>query len=123
MTARTEIHRDGTFNDQTGVGAWAAVIARTSSGRQEGTSSHETWLRALVEAVKMADGPCTIISDHEGIAGVAQRGMVPRACQSLWEDLYSATAGKAVEFVWAKRDQSLGSRLAYQIARDAAQGR
>jgi hypothetical protein len=65
MTSRTEIHCDGTYNDQTGVGGWAAVSARTSSGRQDVTSSYEMELRALVETVKMADGPCSVISDQK----------------------------------------------------------
>jgi ribonuclease HI len=123
VTDRTEIHTDGTFNDQTGVGGWAAVVARTSSGRQEGTSSYEMELRALVEAVKLADGPCAIVSDHEGIIGLAQAGRTPRMYQPLWKELYAATAGKDVVFVWQRRDQALGSRLAHQLARDAAKGR
>jgi ribonuclease HI len=123
MPDRTEIHTDGTFNDQTRVGGWAAVIARTSCGRQEDTSSYAMELRALVEAVKIAEGPCTVISDHEGIVGIAQRGMSPRMCQQVWGELYDALLGKDVEFAWHRRDQSLGSRLAHQIARDAAKGR
>ena len=123
MTERTEIHTDGTFNDQTGIGGWAAVIARTSTGRQDGTSSYEMELRALVEAVKLADGPCTIISDHEGIIGLARDGRTPRMCRPLWDELYAAAAGKDIEYARKKRDQSLGSRLAHQLARDAAKGR
>jgi ribonuclease HI len=125
VTDRPEVHTDGIFNDQTGVGGWAAVIARSTSGRQEGTSSYEMELCALVEAEKLADGPCTIVSDHEGIVGIALalRGMTPRICKPLWEDLYAATAGKDGEFAWRKRDQSLGSRLAHQLAREAARGR
>lgn len=68
MSNCAEIHTDGTFNDQTGVGAWAAVIARTAASRQQGTSSYEMEVRALVEAVKTADAPCTIVFDHEGIS-------------------------------------------------------
>lgn len=123
MTARTEIHTDGTFNDQTGIGGWAAVIACTSSGRQEGTSSYEMELRGIVEAVKLADGPCTIVSDHEGIIGLARDGRTPRMCRPLWEELYAAARDKDIRFEWKKRDQSLGSRLAHQLARDAARGR
>jgi ribonuclease HI len=123
VTNRTEIHTDGTFNDQTGTGGWAAVIARSTSGRQEGTSSYEMELRGLVQAVKMADGPCTIVSDHEGIIGLARDGRTPRMCRPLWDELYATAAGKDIEFEWRKRDQSLGSRLAHQIARDAARAR
>jgi ribonuclease HI len=123
VTERTEIHTDDTFNDQTGVGGWAAVIARTSSGKQTDTSSYEMELRALVEAVKMADGPCTIISDYEGIIHTAQQGKTPETCKAVWEELYTAVAGKDVQFAWRKRDQGLGSRLAHQLARDAAKGR
>ena len=123
VTERTEIHTDGTFNDRTGVGGRAAVIARFSAGRQEATSSYEMELRAIVEAAKMAEGPCTIVSDHEGIVSVVQRGMTPRVCRAVWEELYAATEGKDVNFAWRKRDQSLGSRLANQLARDAARAR
>ena len=123
MTERTEIHTDGTFNDQTKVGGWAAVIARSTAGRQEGTSSYEMDLRALVEAVKMADGPCTVVSDHEGIVGIARDGRTPRMCRPLWEELYATATGKDIEFAWRKRDQSLGQRLAHQLSREAARGR
>lgn len=123
MTDRTAIHTDGTFNDQTGVGGWAVVIARSTAGRQEGTSSYERELRSLVEAVKMVEGPCTIVSDHEGIVGLARDRRTPRVCRALWDKLDASAAGKDVQFQWRKRDQSLGSRLAHQLARDAAKGR
>jgi ribonuclease HI len=122
VTARTEIFTDGSFNDQTRTGGWAAVIARTSSGQKHDTSSYEMELRAIVEAVKMAEGACTIVSDHEGIIGLARDGRMPRTCRPLWEELYAATEGKDVEFEWHRRDQSLGSRLANQLAREAAKG-
>jgi ribonuclease HI len=123
MSDRTEIHTDGTFNDQTGIGGWAAVVAHTSTGRQADTSSYEMELRGLVEAVKMADGPCTIISDYDGLIRTAQQGKSPEKCKAVWEELYAATAGRDIEFAWRKRDQSLGSRLAHQLARDVARGR
>jgi hypothetical protein len=49
--------------------------------------------------------------------------MTPRMCKPLWEEMYAAAAGKDMAFEWKKRDQSLGSRLAHQIARDVAKGR
>lgn len=73
--------------------------------------------------MKLADGPATIISDHEGRVGLAQEGRRPRMCRLLWDELYAAAAGKDVEFAWRKRDQSLGSRLAHQLARNAAKRR
>lgn len=123
VTNRAEIFTDGSFNDQTGTGGWAAVIARTMSGLQAGTSSYEMELRALVEAVKMADGPCTVISDYEGLIRTAQQGKTPDTCKTVWDELYAATAGKDVTFEWRRRDNGLGSRLAHQLARDAAKGR
>jgi ribonuclease HI len=60
MSARTEIFTDGSRNDQTGAGGWAAVVVRTSSGREADASSYAMELRALVEAVKLAEGPCTV---------------------------------------------------------------
>ena len=80
-------------------------------------------LRAILEAVRMAEGPTTVVSDHEGIVGCAQRGMTPRWSADLWNELYAAAAGKDVQFEWRRRDQSLGSRLANQLARAAAKGR
>lgn len=100
MTDRTEIIADGSFNDQTGAGGWAAVTLRTASGRQPGTSSYEMELRAIVEAVKMADGPCTVISDHDGIVRAARQGKTPENSKTAWEELYSALAGKDIEFQW-----------------------
>ena len=123
MTARTEIHADGTFNDQTGVGGWAAVVARSTSGRQDTTSIYEMELRAMVEAVKMAEGPCTVISDYEWLVKNAQQGKTQPTCQPLWEELFASAAGKDSEYAWRKRDQSLGSRLAHQLASDAVRGR
>ena len=119
MTARTEIFTDGSFNDRTGTGGWAAVVVRTSFGRQTGVSSYEMDLRALVEAVKLAEGPCTVISDFERIVHTARHGKTSETCKAVWEELYAAMAGKDVTFEWRKLDQSLGSRLAHQLAREA----
>ena len=123
MADRSDIFTDGSFNDQSRTGGWAAVIARTSSGRQADTSSYEMELRALVEAVKMADGPCTIISDYEGLIRTVQQSKTPESCKTVWGELYAAIAGKDVTFEWRRRDNGLGSRLAHQLARDAAKGR
>lgn len=120
MTARTEIYTDGSFNDQTGSGGWAAAVVHARSGNQSGTSSYEMELRAIVEAAKLVEAPCTIVSDHEGIIGVAQRGLRPFMCRSVWDELYAATAGKDVQFEWRRRDQSLGQRIAHQLARAEA---
>ena len=43
VTVRTEIHTDGTFNDQSGVGGWAAVVARPTAGLQEGLPHTHEW--------------------------------------------------------------------------------
>lgn len=122
MTARTEIFTDGSFNNQTGAGGWAAAVVRTSAGSKSGTSSYEMELRAIVEAAKLVEAPCTIVSDHEGIIGIAQRGLRPFMCRSVWDELYAATAGKDVAFEWRRRDQSLGQRIAHQLARAEAKG-
>jgi hypothetical protein len=121
-TARTKIHADGRFNDQTKEGGWAAVVARARppDGRPEHRAAR--WSRGRwVEAVKLAEGPCTVISDHEGLIGIARQGRT-RYCQPVRRELYAAAAGKDVTFEWRRRDQSLGSRLAHQLARDAAKG-
>jgi hypothetical protein len=73
MTARTEIHAAGTFNDRTGVGGWAAVV----------------------EAVKMAEGPCTVISDYQWLVQNAQQGKTQPTCQPLWEELSLARRARA----------------------------
>jgi ribonuclease HI len=39
MADRTEIHTDGTFNDQSGIGGWATVIARSTAGRQPASAA------------------------------------------------------------------------------------
>lgn len=119
---RSEIFTAGSFNDQADRGGWAAVILHTFSGQQTGTSSQEMELRAMGEAVKVAEGPCTVVCDHEGIVKIAQQGKVPQFCKAVWEELYAAMAGQDVAFEWRKRDQTLGSRLAHQLARDAAKG-
>jgi ribonuclease HI len=120
MTVRTEIFTDGSRNDQNGAGGWAAVAVRTSSGREADTSSYAMELRALVEAVKLADGPCTVICDYDGMVCTARHGRTPEICKPLWNELYTAMVGKDVEFEWRPRSQSLGQRLAHQFARDAA---
>jgi hypothetical protein len=62
-------------------------------------------LQALVEAAKKVDGPCTIVSDHAFMVGIAQRGMTPRMCKPLWEELDAATASK---FEWRKTTPAAG---------------
>lgn len=68
----------------------------------------------------MVEGPCTVINDYEWLVKNAQQGKTEPTCQPLWEELYAAAAGKDIEYAWRKRDQTLGSRLAHQLARDAA---
>jgi hypothetical protein len=80
-------------------------------------------LRAMIEAVKMSDGPCTIVSDHEGVIKLAQQGRTPQQLKPLWDELYAALEGKDVAFEWRRRGSSLGARLAHQIAKGAAKGR
>lgn len=117
---RTEIFTDGSHVNETG--GWAAVILRTASGKQAGSSSQEMELRALVEAAKMAEGPCTIISDHEGIVKIAQQGKSPRWSKALWDELYALIEGKDIQFEWRRRQEALGQRIAQQLARGAARG-
>ncbi|MBP3959921.1 hypothetical protein J8F10_32150 [Gemmata sp. G18] len=114
---RTEIFTDGSYNDHTDSGGWEAVVFRHTSGQQTGTTNQEMEPRAIVESVKMAEGPTTVVSDHEGIVGIIQRGMTPRWSPDVWGGLYAATEGKDVDFVWQRRDQSFGQRLAHQFAR------
>jgi hypothetical protein len=102
---------------------WAAVIVRTSSGKQPNGSRQEMELRALIKAVKMADGPCTVVSVHAGIVKLARQGKTSALCKPVWEGLYASMAGKGVTFEWRRRDKSLGQRLAHQLARDVAKGR
>lgn len=123
MTDRTEIFTDGSYNDQTNSGGWAAVVFRKTSGQQSGTTNQEMELRAIVEAVKMAEGPTSVICDHEGIVSIANRGMTPRWSSDVWNELYSAANGKDISYEWRGRSQSFGQRLAHQLAREAARGR
>jgi hypothetical protein len=44
-------------------------------------------------------------------------------CRPLWDEPYAAAAVKDVLFERRRRDQSLGSQPAHQLARDAAKGR
>jgi ribonuclease HI len=53
--AHTEIFTDGSRVDQTGNGGWAAVIIRTASRQRPKATSQEMELRAMIEAVKMAE--------------------------------------------------------------------
>ena len=99
------------------------MIVRTAAGQQPTKSSHEMELRAVIEAVKMADGPCTVVSDHRWIVTNAQQGITPTRHKPLWAELYAAMAGKDVAFEWRERDKHLGQRLAHQLAREAAKGR
>ncbi len=119
VTARTELFADGTLTDHSGTGVWAA-FARSTAGSDFVRRNGATGARRGSEE---SGGPCTIVSDHEGMVGIAQRGMTPRMCKPLGEELDEAAASKDVTFEWRRRDQSLGSRLAPQLARDAALGR
>ena len=76
----------------------------------------------MIEAVEKAEGPCTMISDHEGIVRIAQQGGTPHHPKPVGDELYVATAGEGVRFEW-RRDQTLGQRLDHYLARDAAKGR
>lgn len=115
---RTEIFTDGCRSDH--GGGWAAVMLRTSSGRQPTGTSNDMELRALLEAVKMADGPTTIISDLHGIVRTAQQRKVPEWSRALWEELYAAAEGKDISFEWRKRSQTIGQQIAHRLAKEAA---
>ena len=69
----------------------------------------------MVEAAKMADGPCTILSDYHGMVRDAQQGNTPETCKAVWDELYAATAGNDATFEWRRRDQPPSSRLAHQL--------
>ena len=58
---------------------------RWSPAPRPGGRSYEMESRAIVEAVKMAEGSCTIASSREGIVGVARRGLTPRMSSPPWE--------------------------------------
>lgn len=76
----------------------------------------------MVEAVKMADGRVTVVSDYDWPLRTVKAGKTPEKCEPLWEEPCVSAVGKGVEFTWRRRDQSLGSRLAHQLARDAVRG-
>ena len=119
VTGRIELVAGGTFHDQSGTGAWAAFARPTSGGdfvRRKGATGAR-------RGSEEGGGPCTIVSDHEGTVGIAPRGKTLRMCKPFREELDAAAASKGVQFGWRKRDQSLASRLAHQLAREAAQGR
>jgi ribonuclease HI len=99
------------------------LVIRTASGKQANTSSHEMELRALIEAAELANGPCTIISDHEGIVRIARQEREPHHFKQLWQELYATIGDKEVMFEWQRRGESLGQRLGHQLARDAAKRR
>jgi hypothetical protein len=100
----------------------AAGLLSWSAPRRDGriTGQATRWNSAPSSRPrKWSKAPCTIISDLEGI-GVAQRGMTPRMCRPVWQELYAATDGEDIAFEWCRPDNSLGSRLANQIVRGAA---
>jgi hypothetical protein len=53
---------------------------------------------AIVEAVERAEGPSTVVSDHKGTVGVAQRRRAPRWSPDVWKELYEVAASKDVEY-------------------------
>ena len=57
----------------------------------------------MIEAVEKAEGPCTMISDHEGILRIAQQGGTPHHPEPVGDELYVATAGEGVRFEWRRR--------------------
>lgn len=122
MTARTEIFTDGSYDPLTGNGGWAAVMIRTSSEKQSRTTNYEMELRAIVEAAKLADGPCTIVSDYDSIIQLAKQRKTPEMCRGLWEKLYDTIEGKDITFSWSKRGKTFGQQLAHKLAREAAKG-
>jgi ribonuclease HI len=115
---RSEIFTDGSCVDQTQSGGWAAVVVRV--GQQTNSSSQEMEFRALVEAVKMAEGPCTVISDHRWIVEPSIRGIRRSGTSPSGKSCTRRRRSKDVTFEWRRRDQTLGQRLAHQLARDAA---
>jgi len=96
MTERTEIFTDGSYVNQKKNGGWSAVVFRSASGTQADTSNNEMELRAMVETLKMAEGPCMVIGDQQGLIQNAQQGKRPAWCSHLWDELYSAAVGKDV---------------------------
>ena len=48
----------------------------------------------MIEAMEKAEGPCTMISDHEGILRIAQQGGTPHHPKPIGDELLLvATAG------------------------------
>jgi ribonuclease HI len=90
MIRRQVIHADGTFTPETGKGGWAAVRLETGTGAGEISGSYEAELRAMLEAVRMAEGPCTVVSDNWGIVRNVENVISPPTCHELWQELYAA---------------------------------
>ncbi|HEY1188520.1 MAG TPA: hypothetical protein VGE74_12785 [Gemmata sp.] len=57
----------------------------------------------MAEAVKMAEGPTTGISDYEWLVQNAQRGTPLATYCPLWDERFATTAGKDVTFEWNRR--------------------
>jgi ribonuclease HI len=55
---------------ETKNGGRAAVVLKTASGSQANTSSNEMELKAMVEGVNLAERPCTVVSDLQGLVKI-----------------------------------------------------
>lgn len=116
----TVAHTDGSFCQSRKRGGWAAVFEdKVVSGGCVATDSYTMELRAVVEAVKAAEGPVTVFCDHAGIVHAFARRERCKKDHALWLELYEAAEGKEVSLVWLDAETP-EHRLAHRTAKDEA---
>lgn len=96
---------------------------RVISGSADVDDSYDMELTAILEAVRAAEGPLTVVSDHRGIVDGLNRGDRPCKCREMWDELYAALEAVPwdVRLVWEKGEQTEQHRLAHRSARQAAE--
>ena len=119
------IYTDGSYNAKRDRGGWAAVFKdRAISGGKYETSSHEMELTAVVEAIRLSEGPVCVITDLKSIEDRWKQKKLPKENRELWEELYRLTEGREVEIVWKPGHVEEAQQEAHRLAsRESRKGR
>jgi ribonuclease HI len=142
----TVVYTDGSCIGNPGPGGWAWAVdgGRSDSGGDPATTNQRMEVRAVVEALRVLDGPVEVVSDSTYVVncfrqrwwdGWYRRGWrntqgKPVANRDLWEPLLTLAleGGRPVSFRWVKghsgdRMNDVVDQLALAAASAAAAGR
>jgi len=120
LVSGTLIYTDGACSGNPGPGGWGAIVADDKTvvelgGAEERTTNNRMELKAVIEALKLGDGPALLCVDSTYVMDGARKWLVswkrrgwltsigePVLNRDLWEELDALLARRRVDWRWTR---------------------